>query len=217
MRPIAVQYGKITTQRERQLLSNFFANLESPITIGNEFLQARPRDGLIAACRFTINSTLGVLGFFDPSTRLGLESVDTDFGVTLAVWGFGDGPYLVLPFFGATSVRDAWSIPVDTYFFSPLYYYSSSRTLAFGAQYAPTLLYLITLRSSAIDAESLLEGAFDPYTFYRDAYRQRRVFKIYRGNPPDDVVRALGQETLRMTVDSLIEEQRRYESDGEID
>jgi len=76
--------------------------------------------------------------------------------------------------------------------------------------YWPTFIYLVTLRSSAIDAEGLLEGVYDPYVFYRDAYRQRRLYKIYRGNPPMEAIQSL-QGVEDVDVDALLKEQEKYE------
>ena len=191
-------------------VSNFFSNIETPITIANDLLQARPKDALLGTSRLAINTTVGILGFFDPASKIGIRGGETDFGITLAKWGVPDGPYLVLPLYGSTSTRDVWSLPIDTYFFDPLYYYSSGHHFVLEAQYAPTVFYLITLRSSAIDAEGLAEGAYDPYIFYRDAYRQRRIYKIYHGNPPPEVIQVL-QGDNEIDADKLLEEQRQYE------
>ena len=76
--------------------------------------------------------------------------------------------------------------------------------------YWPTFIYLVSLRSSAIDAEGLLEGVYDPYVFYRDAYRQRRLYKIYRGNPPMEAIQSL-QGVDDVDVDALLKEQEKYE------
>jgi phospholipid-binding lipoprotein MlaA len=103
-----------------------------------------------------------------------------------------------------------WRVPVDGILFDPLYYYANAHDFAFNGEYAPTVLYLITLRASVIDAESLLEGSYDPYVFYRDAYRQRRMYKIYHGEPTAEVIQAL-QGVNDIDIDELLEQQRRYE------
>ncbi len=210
IRPVATAYRAATTQTMQRLVSNFFSNVETPISIGNELLQARPKDALRGASRLVINTTIGILGFLDPASALGIQADETDFGVTLARWGVPDGPYLVLPLYGSTTLRDVWRLPVDSYFFDPLYYYASTHNFALGAQYAPNALYLVTLRASAIDAEGLVEGAFDPYAFYRDAYRQRRMYKIYHGEPPPEVIQTF-QGVNDIDADKLLEEQRQYE------
>ncbi len=210
IRPVAVGYRKVTSQTTRRLASNFFANVESPITIVNDLLQADPKDAFTATSRLVINTTVGVLGLFDPASEMGIDQHDTDFGVTLAKWGVPEGPYLVLPLFGSTSVRDAAAFPVDSYLLDPLSWYAREHDLYLDAQYLPTVAYLITLRSSAIDAEGLLEGVYDPYVFYRDAYRQRRLYKIYRGNPPLEAIQSL-QGVDDVDVDKLLQEQEKVE------
>lgn len=211
IRPVATTFRKVTTQTMRRMASNFFGNIESPISISNELLQARPKYALLDTLRLAINTTIGIFGLLDPASELGVLADETDFGVTMARWGVRDGPYLVLPLIGSTTLRDVWSLPVDSYFLNPLYYYANAHHFALDAQYAPTVLYLITLRSSAIDAESLVDGAYDPYAFYRDAYRQRRMYAIYHGAPPPEVTRAF-QGVDEIDVDQLLEEQHQYEN-----
>jgi len=211
IRPVAVGYRKVTNPTSRTLISNFFANVESPITIANDVLQGNLPQAFRATGRLAINTTVGVLGFFDPASEMGIQASTTDFGVTLAKWGVPEGPYLVLPLYGSTTVRDVWRLPVDNHFFDPLSWYASEHDFKWHAEYAPTIAYLVTLRSSAIDAEGLLEGVYDPYVFYRDAYRQRRLYHIYRGEPPLNVIQSLqGVEDVD-DADKLLEEQQKYE------
>ncbi|MGH8041524.1 MAG: MlaA family lipoprotein [Rudaea sp.] len=211
IRPVAVGYRKITNQTSRTLISNFFANIESPITIANDVLQANFPQALRATGRLAINSTVGALGLFDPASEMGIVASPSDFGVTLAKWGVPDGPYLVLPLYGSTTLRDVWRLPVDNYFFDPLSFYARDHDFKLHAEYLPTVAYLVTLRSSAIDAEGLLEGVYDPYVFYRDAYRQRRLYQIYRGEPPLNVIQALQGGADLDDADKLLQEQEQYE------
>ena len=211
IRPVAVGYRKITNPKTRTLISNFFANVESPITIANDLLQANAKETFKATSRLVINTTIGLLGFFDPASELSIDASTTDFGVTLAKWGVPEGPYLVLPLIGSTTGRDAAAFPVDRYLFDPLSWYARSHEFNLHAEYLPTVSHLVTIRSSAMDAESLLEGAYDPYVFYRDAYRQRRLYKIYRGEPPMEVIQSMqGVEDVEDS-DKLLEEQEQYE------
>ena len=211
IRPVAVAYRRVTNPTSRTLISNFFANIESPITIANDLLQANLPQAAKATGRLAINSTVGVLGFFDPASEMGIEASATDFGVTLAKWGVPDGPYLVLPLFGSTTLRDVWRLPVDGYFFDPLSIYARNHDKVLHAEYLPTVAYLVTLRSTGIDAEGLLEGVFDPYVFYRDAYRQRRLYQIYRGEPPLAVIQSLQGVNDVDDADKLLDEQEQYE------
>jgi phospholipid-binding lipoprotein MlaA len=210
IRPVAVGYRKITNETSRRLIGNFFANVESPITIANDVLQANVPEAFKATSRLVINTTIGLLGFLDPASEMGLDASTTDFGVTLAKWGVPEGPYIVLPLLGSTTGRDLPGFIVDRYAFDPLSWYAREHPVKYQAQYLPTVAYLITLRASAIDAEGLLEGVYDPYVFYRDAYRQRRLYKIYRGNPPIEAIQSL-QGVEDVDIDSLLKEQENYE------
>ncbi|MEO8459827.1 MAG: VacJ family lipoprotein [Dokdonella sp.] len=210
IRPAAVVYRKVTTPDIRRLLSNFFANVRMPITIANDVLQAEPKLALRNTGRFAINTTLGFAGFFDPASEMKLPRNETDFGITLAKWGLPDGPYLVLPLIGSTSGRDVFRLPVDSYFFDPMSAYARNHDFAYHAQEYPSIVYLVTLRSSGIEAEGLLEGVYDPYVFYRDAYRQRRLYALYNGEPPREYIDKV-QGVDEIDVDQLLEQQREYE------
>ncbi|MEI7035698.1 VacJ family lipoprotein [Fulvimonas yonginensis] len=212
IRPVAVGYRKVTNPPVRRSVSDFFTNLRMPITVANDLLQARPKQALQSTGRFLVNLTLGLGGFFDPASQMGIPLEDNDFGVTLARWGVPDGDYLVLPFVGSTTVRDVWRLPVDSYFFDPLSIYARTHDYKYGQQYLPQLMYLVTLRSRGIDAESFLESAYDPYVFMRDAYRQRRIYQIYDGNPPADVIQQMqGLNDDNFDPEQLLDEQHTWE------
>jgi phospholipid-binding lipoprotein MlaA len=211
IRPVAVAYRKVTTPKAREHVSDFFSNVRLPITIANELLQAHPVDALKSTGRLAINTTFGLLGFFDPASKIHLPLDETDFGVTLAHWGVPEGPFLVIPFVGPTTARDIWRLPVDSYF-DPLSWYAREHDFKLHAQYLPSLAYLITLRSRGIDAENFLNSAYDPYVFERDAYRQRRIYEIYHGNPPASVIeRFQGVNDNSDDIDQLLEQQHQYE------
>lgn len=214
IRPVAKTYEKVTTPGVRVHVSNFFTNARTPITIVNEALQGRPGPALDATARFLINTTAGVFGIFDPATRLDVPVHATDFGVTLADWGVPDGPYLVLPFVGPTTVRDVWRLPVDSYA-DPLAWYARGHDLAWHAEYAPELVYLVSLRASLLPYDKLLDSAYDPYTFMRDAYRQYRLNMVYHGNPPLSAIEQLRGTTPEQQdkddIEQLLDQQRQYE------
>ena len=209
IRPAALGYRKITTPDMRRIVANFFANIRMPITIINDILQVDARSALRNSGRFAINSTVGFIGLFDPASELSLPPDETDFGVTLAKWGLPEGPYLVIPLVGSSSARDLWRLPVDTYF-DPLGWYARENNLRFHAEQLPSAAYLVTLRARGLEAEGMLEGVYDPYIFYRDAYRQRRLYDIYNGQPPAEVIEQM-QGTSDLDVDKLLDEQRVYE------
>ncbi len=214
IRPAAKAYVKITGPKERALISNFFSNLRSPVTIINDVLQSRPGPALETTGRFVVNTTVGLLGFFDPASAMRLQPNPTDFGVTLAHWGVPEGPYLVLPFVGPTTARDVWELPVDGYL-DPLGWYARDYSFAWHAQYLPSAVYLITLRASALPLDKLLASAYDPYAFLRDAYRQHRLYEIYYGNPPLSAMEELqGTSPAAQNsedIDQLLEQQHAYE------
>jgi phospholipid-binding lipoprotein MlaA len=212
IRPVAVGYRKVTNPPVRRAVSDFFTNIKMPITVANDLLQARPMQAARSTGRFLVNLTLGVGGFFDPASQLGLPLEDNDFGVTLARWGVPEGDFLMLPFVGPTTVRDVWRLPVDSYFFDPLSYFSRNHEFHYGQYYIPQVLYLVTIRSRAIDAESFLKSAYDPYVFLRDAYRQQRIYRIYDGNPPAEVIEQMqGLKEKNFDPDELLNEQHQWE------
>ncbi|WP_266170667.1 MlaA family lipoprotein [Dyella subtropica] len=212
IRPVAVGYRNVTNPPVRRAVSDFFTNIRMPITVANDLLQARPMQAARSTGRFLVNLTLGIGGFFDPASQLGLPLEDNDFGITLARWGVPEGDFLMLPLIGPTTVRDVWRLPVDSYFFDPLSYYSRNHSFKAGQYYLPSALYLVTLRARAIDAESFLQSAYDPYAFLRDAYRQQRIYQIYDGNPPTDVIeRMQGLKDGNFDPEELLDEQHKWE------
>jgi phospholipid-binding lipoprotein MlaA len=212
IRPVAKAYTKVTNPKTRELVGNFFENLRSPVTIMNDLLQGRPGPALETTGRFAINTTIGILGLFDPATRMKLPDHPTDFGVTLAHWGVPEGPFLVLPLVGPTTVRDVWHLPVDSYF-DPLGWYSRDHNFDWHAQYAPSVFYLVTLRASVLDVDSIINSSYDPYAFERDAYRQHRLYMIYYGDPPLAAIEKLQGSggTSDEDIDKLLQQQQDYE------
>ena len=209
IRPVAAGYRKITSSNVRRVVGNFYDNIKMPITIVNNVLQGDPLRAARNTGRFVVNTTIGFAGLFDPASELKLPLDETDFGVTLAKWGLPDGPYVVLPLVGSTTVRDFWRLPVDQYF-DPLSWYANEHDFQYNAEYLPSMFYLITLRANGIEAEGLLEGVYDPYVFYRDAYRQRRLYEIFDGQPPAEYIEQM-QGVNDEDVDKLLDEQREYE------
>lgn len=212
LRPAAVGYRKVTTPGMRRSVSNFFTNIELPITVANDLLQARPSQALGNTGRFLINLTVGVGGLFDPATKLGLPLQTTDFGITLARWGVPDGDFVMLPLLGPSTLRDVWRYPVDGYFFDPLNIVTRNHAFHHGEYYLPQVLYVISMRSQLMDAEGFLQTAYDPYAFLRDAYRQRRLYLLYDGNPPADVVEKMeGLDQQGFDPDELLKQQQEWE------
>lgn len=180
LKPVAKGYKKITPSWMRTGIGNFFSNLDYPITIVNQFLQGKGKLGLRDSARLLVNSTVGLAGFLDVATRMGLEKNDEDFGQTLAVWGVGSGPYLTLPFLGPSTLRDAPSSLLGNYFANPVHY----SDVPWEARWGISALQVVHIRSELLVLDPTLQRAFDPYAVMRDGWLQRRKFVIYDGNPP---------------------------------
>jgi phospholipid-binding lipoprotein MlaA len=137
-----------------------------------------------------VNSTLGVGGLVDVATKIGLQANDEDFGQTLAVWGVNSGPYLTLPFFGPSTLRDAPSRAAD-YFLGPLTYIDS---IPWEVEWGMRGLDLVHTRSELLSLDPTLQSTFDPYAFMRDAFIQQREYVIFDGNPPPEQLEEFEEE-----------------------
>ena len=176
--PVARFYKRITPDFIEIGVTNFTQNVED-LSIGvNNILQGKIKSGFSDLGRFTLNSTIGIAGFLDIATDMGLEKHDEDFGQTLAVWGVPDGPYLVLPGLGPSTMRDTLAMIPDA-FLTPLWLIDHDRT-----SYSLTAIDLIDTRARYLGLESVVIG--DEYLFYRDAYLQSRQFEIKDGEIEDD-------------------------------
>lgn len=180
VRPLAIGYRKGLPQPVRTGVANFFGNLESPIVIVNDFLQGKVEQGVKDTGRFIFNSTFGILGIFDIATAMQLPRHQEDFGQTLGLWGVGPGWYLVVPFFGPSTVRDfagGWTL--DYWLDAP--YQADSVTV----RNSLVGLEAVDTRSRVpTAAEQALEDSLDPYLTTRTAYLQRRYSLVYDGRPP---------------------------------
>ena len=183
LKPVAKGYRAVVPTPARQGVSNFFSNLREPMVMLNDALQGKFKHAASDLGRFLTNSTLGVFGVFDVASRMGLEKRTEDFGQTLAVWGFAEGPYLVLPFLGPSGVRDGFGWVGDYYAYPPTYMEEISTTWKLYA------VDTVDTRTRYLDAGDILYEAAgdDPYIFVREAYRQRRRNQIYDGAPPTTV------------------------------
>lgn len=174
-KPVAKGYRLILPRPARVSVGNFFSNLAAPIRAGNALLQLKFRDFGTELYRFVINSTFGVLGFFDPAESVaGVKPSVEDFGQTLGSYGFGHGFYLVLPIVGPSSVRDGVGNFVDS-FADPLRY-ADLRSI----EYLGVKVYDATNRLS-LDRdtyEGIVRDSLDPYLFIRAAYAQRRKAQV---------------------------------------
>ncbi|WP_175965255.1 MlaA family lipoprotein [Burkholderia sp. BCC0322] len=172
--PIAKGYQKVTPTPVRTAISNFFSNLGDLGNIANNLLQLRITDATEDLMRVAMNSVFGVAGLIDIATPAGLPKHHQDFGLTMARWGVPSGPYLVLPVFGPSTIRDGVGRAVDVRFNLLNYIEPAARNPMYIAQF-------ISARSDLLGATDLLkQAALDPYSFVRDAYLQQRKSLTYR-------------------------------------
>lgn len=181
VRPVAVGYDKALPQQMRTGVGNVFSNLLYPVTIANAFLQGKFRQTGRDGARFLLNSTVGLGGIFDPATRIGLAENDEDFDQTLAVWGVGEGPFLVVPIFGPRTLRHGTGDIVD----APLTPFVNISEGDLNWTLGAWVLWQVDNRSRLLDADQLVFESFDPYIFVRDAYLQRRRYLALDGNVPE--------------------------------
>jgi phospholipid-binding lipoprotein MlaA len=172
LRPIAVGYTTVTPQPVQSCIHNVFNNVGDIWSAANSMLQGRGHDFVNTLGRFLFNTTLGVGGCFDVATANGAKRIPNDFGTTLGVWGFGQGPYLVLPLWGSSTVRDGVGLVGD---------FTGNQWTSVGAiDNVPVRnslygLEVVDRRASLLDASDTVDRvALDPYSFVRDAYLQRR-------------------------------------------
>lgn len=179
LKPATQVYRYVAPKFVERGISNVFSNVMEVPSALNGLLQGKPRSAGKDTGRFLINSTLGVVGWWDVAKEMGLEGGEQeDFGQTLSVWGFSEGPYLVLPFLGASTVRDAVALPID-YVTDPLLQIEHTRT-----RNTTLALYYLDRRSELMELEKHLTG--DRYLFIRDAYLQRREYLINDGEVEDE-------------------------------
>jgi phospholipid-binding lipoprotein MlaA len=192
LKPAAKAYRAVTPEIVDRGVTNFFANLDDVTSLANNVLQFKLSRAGSDLGRLFINTTVGVLGFVDVATNVGLQSYKEDFGQTLGYWGVEPGAFLMLPFLGPSSMRDAIGWAGDT-FTDPLFSYENDKVY-----WGLLVLRLVDKRADLLEAGDILEQAsIDPYTFIRDAYLQRRRNLVYDGNPPP----AEGEEDIWSDVD----------------
>jgi len=192
-KPIAKGYKSVAPPPVRVGVSNFFNNFLDVQTAINDLLQVKVGRAANDAGRVLINTTVGFFGVFDVATRLGLDRHKEDFGLTLGVWGFKSGAYLVLPFLGPSSVRDGIGL-VGDYFTDPEFYLFPHPP----GNYVVLGIRVINYRANLLGADQFFEvAAVDRYAFLRDAYLQLRRNQVYDGNPPpEDTNEAPRRKTL---------------------
>ncbi len=195
LKPLAQGYEFVLPVQVRSCVSNVFGNIGDVPNSLNNFLQGKFRDGGSDICRVGVNTTVGVLGCFDIATRWGFEKHNEDFGQTLGVWGVPSGPYVVLPLFGPSTVRDASALLVDSQLDLTRYINDIPvRNISYGVR-------LVDKRAAALDTTNFIDNAaLDPYVFVRDAYLARRRSLVLDGRSPPPTTDTQGGDAAQPTT-----------------
>lgn len=178
LKPIAKGYQAITPQFVEDGVHNVFNNIGDVGNLVNNVLQGKMHDAGVDTGRLIANTTFGVLGVFDVATRMGLDRNDEDFGQTLGAWGVSSGPYVVIPLFGPSTVRDAGAMVPDS-FLQPYPYIDHVPT-----RNVTRAVDVVDTRANLLSAEKMITG--DKYIFIRNAYLQNREFRVKDGEVEDD-------------------------------
>lgn len=187
MKPVAKGYQWITPSFVDRGITNFFSNINDIGVTINDLLQFKLAQTGVDGARFLVNTVAGIGGLFDVATKIDLPKNNEDFDQTLAVWGVSSGPYLVLPFFGPSSVRGVFGLAGDAAM-NPISYIdggiiSGTYGAIGGGLFA---LNSIDTRADNLSTEKIAtEAAVDRYEFFKNAYLQKREYLIHDGNVPD--------------------------------
>jgi phospholipid-binding lipoprotein MlaA len=176
LKPVAKGYNYILPDPVKIMIHNFFSNLDDVGVTLNDFLQLKFRQGASDGIRVIFNTTFGIGGLINVTSRL--EKHNEDFGQTLGYWGVGSGPYLMLPFFGPSSIRDGIGLYGDG--LTSVIINTPDVTLRYSA-YAVNVIHE---RAGLMEQEKVLDDVADRYAFIRDFYIARRQSLVYDGNPP---------------------------------
>lgn len=181
LKPLATGYRNVVPDLIQTGVRNVFNNFADMWSTVNNLLQLKPINTAESLGRVIVNTVFGIYGIFDVATYIKLERHPEDFGQTLGYWGMPNGPYLVLPLFGPSTLRDGASLPVD-------FAVSPTKLIAdIPTRNEVFAIRLVSKRAELLKPGNLLEEAsIDKYSFTRDAYLQYRRSQIYDGNPPDE-------------------------------
>ncbi|MGD9408944.1 MAG: VacJ family lipoprotein [Thiohalocapsa sp.] len=180
LKPTAQAYQFITPEPLDEGITNFFNNIADATSAVNNVLQFKLSRAGSDVGRVFVNTTVGFVGFFDVASNVGLPSYKEDFGQTLGYWGFGAGPYFVIPILGPSTVRDTFGLAGDIVL-DPFFNLEEDKIY-----WGFVTLRVVDRRADLLVAGELVdEAAIDRYTFVRDAYLQRRQNLVHDGNPPE--------------------------------
>jgi phospholipid-binding lipoprotein MlaA len=179
LKPAAQLYVQVLPGMVRTGVSNFMGNLGDVWSMANSAMQLKGQATVETFMRINVNTFMGLGGILDVASEMGIEKRREDFGQTLGYWGVQPGPYVVLPLFGPSTLRDAWAFPVDMQG-------NVTNSLADQAtRNALLVTRLVDMRAGLLKTvDAIKASSLDPYSFVRDAYLQKRRNDIYDGNPP---------------------------------
>jgi phospholipid-binding lipoprotein MlaA len=179
LKPAAQLYVKVLPSMVRTGVSNFMGNLGDVWSMANSALQLKGQATAETFMRINVNTFMGLGGILDVATEMGLEKRREDFGQTLGYWGVQPGPYVVLPLFGPSTLRDALAFPVDM---------QGNVTNSLADQATRNALFvtrLVDMRAGLLKTvDAIKASSLDPYSFVRDGFLQKRLNDIHDGNPP---------------------------------
>ena len=179
LEPVSRAYKDHVPEVAQDGVSNFFGNLRDVSTLANQILQFKPVESIETLGRILVNSTIGLGGLFDVASDMGLTTDDEDFGQTMGVWGVEQGPYVVLPLLGPSTVRDGAGLFVDTTSDANMI----DKTEGIGFISSSTI-NIIDKRVELLPVTDMLDLSDDPYTMMRSSYLQKRKFDVFDGSLP---------------------------------
>jgi phospholipid-binding lipoprotein MlaA len=188
--PSARAYRAVTHKKQRKGIRNFLANARTPVILVNDLLQGEFKRAGQTAGRFVVNTTIGFGGMGDPAERMGVPQHSEDFGQTLAVWGTPSGPYIILPIFGPSSVRDGLGAATDTVI-DPVFWVRTDA--AQYVRYSRAGMTAVSLREPLIEPlEDIQRNSLDYYASFRSFYMQSRKREIANGRTNFDDLPDIG-------------------------
>ena len=181
LEPVSRAYKDHVPEVAQDRVSDFFGNLRDVSTLANQILQFKPVESVETLGRILVNSTIGLGGLFDVASDMGLTTDDEDFGQTMGVWGVEQGPYVVLPLLGPSTVRDGAGLFVDTT--SDANMISKTEGIGFISSSA---ISIIDKRVELLLVTDMIDLSDDPYIAMRSSYLQKRKYDVFDGDLPVD-------------------------------
>ncbi len=184
LKPAAIAYKDVVPKPVRTHAHNVLANLSTPVTLANDILEAKPRRAGDSFMRLLVNTTVGLGGVFDVATGWGWPAHDADGGITLALWGLPNGPYLFLPVLGPSSPRNAGGLVADIGM-DPLTWIGRGDVVS-ALDWSRYGLTALDTRAGLLDSlDKIKAQALDPYATVRSLYQQHRQYQIQQVRSDD--------------------------------